>query len=540
MCLSQEWKSPVYPHPHAKGKIMKTRCAVLCFVLALFMFCVPAYADMDAYVPPDLENLIVFGDSLSDSGNIFALTGETNPVTTAYWQGRFSNGPTWCEVTADFMDIDNDVLIMKSTVANYLVFGKEVLTPPLEPDTTYGTPIFFNNAFGGAETGACDTDFLFQVNGWLNAGYTVPEKSLVVIWIGGNDFLGMGDPSTAPAVIANAVNNIYTGMATLAGLGADHIAVCNLPNLGDTPLYHGTDMEDDVLTLTVGFNQALSGALATFNAAYPNVDVYPVDIFSMGEKTHENPAVYGVTNLYDRAIEPAVAALGLGDIASIDQYEAADGYLYWDDVHPTRAAHKQIAAQVYGTVFMGNANADYIKTEGTTGDAIGIAGVNCTVTSVEFANQGATAKTDRPSNLLYGLLDITADLDTPGDTAEIEIYLPNALPKGYSWYKYINGEWVDFAQVYKNTNGLEGALISDDRKTITLYIDDNGAYDLDNVLGLIQDPSGAGVVEYNKPADAGKEDNCFVRSMEADASSVLPLAMLAAILGLGLAVRRMR
>ncbi|WP_028313131.1 SGNH/GDSL hydrolase family protein [Desulfatibacillum aliphaticivorans] len=519
---------------------MKNRCAVLCLVLALFMFCVPAYATMDAYVPPDVENLIVFGDSLSDSGNIQLITGGASPSASGYWQGRFSNGPTWCEVAADFMDIDNDVLLMESTITNSIVMGKLALTPPVEPETTYGTPIFFNNAFGGAETGACDTDFLFQVNGWLNAGYTIPEKSLVVVWIGGNDFLGMSDPSTAPAVIGNAVNNIYTGMATLTGLGADHIAVCNLPNLGDTPLYHGTDMEDDVLTLTVGFNQALSGALATFSAAYPNVAVYPVDIFSMGEKTHETPAVYGVTNLYDRAIEPAVAAVALDEIDNIAQYAAADGYLYWDDVHPTRAAHKQIAAQVYGTIFMGNANADYIKTEGTTGDAIGIAGVNCTVTSVEFANWGATFQTNRPENMLYGLLDIEAALNTPGDTAEIEIYLPKALPGGYSWYKYINNKWVDFVQVYKDTNGLEGALISADRKTITLYIDDNGEYDLDNVLGLIQDPSGAGVVESDKPADAGKDDNCFVRSMGADASSLLPLAMLAAILGLGLAVRRMR
>jgi outer membrane lipase/esterase len=36
-------------------------------------------------------NVIVYGDSLSDNGNLYALMGE--PPSSPYWMGRFSNGP---------------------------------------------------------------------------------------------------------------------------------------------------------------------------------------------------------------------------------------------------------------------------------------------------------------------------------------------------------------------------------------------------------------------------------------------------------------
>ena len=42
--------------------------------------------------------LVVFGDSLSDNGNLYAVTGGTQPLSPPYYQGRFSNGPVFTEL----------------------------------------------------------------------------------------------------------------------------------------------------------------------------------------------------------------------------------------------------------------------------------------------------------------------------------------------------------------------------------------------------------------------------------------------------------
>ena len=52
---------------------------------------------------PQINNLLVFGDSLSDMGN--AKNSVLNvPDVPPYWQGRFSNGQVWIEYVSQYMD----------------------------------------------------------------------------------------------------------------------------------------------------------------------------------------------------------------------------------------------------------------------------------------------------------------------------------------------------------------------------------------------------------------------------------------------------
>src|SRR5512136_343092 len=49
---------------------------------------------------PTFSGMWIFGDSLSDVGNLYLATGGTQPPASNYWQGRSSNGPVWVEYLA--------------------------------------------------------------------------------------------------------------------------------------------------------------------------------------------------------------------------------------------------------------------------------------------------------------------------------------------------------------------------------------------------------------------------------------------------------
>ncbi len=67
---------------------------------------VPFLASAALAAPPNYSAMYVFGDSLSDTGNVFAATTAQKMVPAippsakpyaTYWQGRFSNGPVAVE-----------------------------------------------------------------------------------------------------------------------------------------------------------------------------------------------------------------------------------------------------------------------------------------------------------------------------------------------------------------------------------------------------------------------------------------------------------
>ena len=47
-----------------------------------------------------LLEMKIFGDSLSDTGNMFALSSTQIPPQPPYFGGRFSNGPNWVDQVA--------------------------------------------------------------------------------------------------------------------------------------------------------------------------------------------------------------------------------------------------------------------------------------------------------------------------------------------------------------------------------------------------------------------------------------------------------
>lgn len=77
------------------------------------------------------STLYVFGDSLSDNGNLYAYTGQANPATGGlaipvappYAQGRFTNGPTYAERLWDALGFAGDLAPALLGGTNYAVGG---------------------------------------------------------------------------------------------------------------------------------------------------------------------------------------------------------------------------------------------------------------------------------------------------------------------------------------------------------------------------------------------------------------------------------
>ncbi|MFW2344966.1 MAG: SGNH/GDSL hydrolase family protein, partial [Brevundimonas mediterranea] len=107
------------------------------------------------------NRLVVFGDSLSDNGNLYLASGGTQPPSPPYYQGRFSTGPVFTEL---------------------LGFNAVNFTGSVSGSINY--------AFGGARTDASagpPPGMLTQLAAYTSRGGTFGSNDLVSVLGGAND-----------------------------------------------------------------------------------------------------------------------------------------------------------------------------------------------------------------------------------------------------------------------------------------------------------------------------------------------------------------
>ena len=261
---------------------------------------------MAASVP--FSRIIVFGDSLSDAGNFYHLTGDTLP-SAPYYKGRFSNGPLWIEYLAAALGMQ----VMPGD--NYAVAG-----------ATTGHANSNDGLLGLDFPGLQDEIQKFL--GPLAAGGVDPD-ALYVVWAGANDFFVFFTSGGSPAnLISAGVNNTIQAIQALRSAGARHVLVVNVPDLGLAPFGLSSGNSGLITQLCAAYNEALESALQSLaDAGAPTIHV---DAFATLQGMVSYPAQFGFTNVSQPFLGTS------GDPAQ---------FLFWDAVHPTTRGHEVLAEQ---------------------------------------------------------------------------------------------------------------------------------------------------------------------------------------------------
>ena len=266
----------------------------------------------------------VFGDSLSDVGNVYIATGGAEPASPPYFYGEFSNGPNWVE--------DLSVKL-----------GLGVVLPSSAP--LNGT----DYAWGGATTGLPATDNpaptvpngYQQVMGFLAArSGSAPSSALYTVTLGGNDlsniltsFLGGGvSGSVASTEAMQAAAAEAFDISRLVAAGAKTIVVPFVGDIGKTPgvIALGATAVAEGTFLTSTYNHWLDTDLSGVSG------VHFLNTIALLDAVEANPSKYGFADLTDPCYVGPYT--GGGTVCA-----NPDAYLFWDTIHPSAAADAFIA-----------------------------------------------------------------------------------------------------------------------------------------------------------------------------------------------------
>jgi phospholipase/lecithinase/hemolysin len=308
------------------------------FLAAAAALALAAVTTVPAAAQPGFSRIVVFGTSLSDPGNAFALVGGTNvppdymldPLlvpSAPYARGghHFSNGATWVEQFARPLGLAGSV------------------RPAFAGSTTQAT----NYAVGAARAYEDGRNFNlpFQVEAFLQAfGGVAPSDALYVIEMGGNDIRDAivayqtGGPGAAQAILQKAVASIAGTIQKLHAMGARQFLVWLPPNLGLTPAIRTLDQQSPgavqlATSLSQLFNLGLGGALTQLSGL-PGINIVRLDAYALLQSIAAAPEHYGLTN----ASQPCLIPFDEPFFC-----QTPDDYLFWDGIHPTRAAHTNVA-----------------------------------------------------------------------------------------------------------------------------------------------------------------------------------------------------
>lgn len=262
-----------------------------------------------------INKIIVFGDSLSDTNNVFNASLWRFPNPKSWFLGRFSNGPTWVEYLA-----------------------KQSRLP------------VYNWAVGGAASNQQKRvipGILEQVDSWLiymkEAKNYRPENSLFTVWIGANDLV------TYNQGVDGLIANQGKALNRLVGAGAKKILVLNLPDITRAPEFSYRKDGVEIKRQIDDYNRRIKQVVDDINSRYPSPPVMLFDLEALFTDMLDHPERYQVSNVKTSCLD-IQAPSSLNYINAIPVRAActdADSYVFWDLLHPTTHTHRLLAEHIF-------------------------------------------------------------------------------------------------------------------------------------------------------------------------------------------------
>jgi outer membrane lipase/esterase len=279
--------------------------AFICFLPALFAF--PGGWPWPSNQDIRFTDIVIFGDSYSDNGNVYRLTDRTYPVSPPYWYGRFCNGPMWVDQ------------LYVSGIENY----------------AYGSATTDNNLVQGYTKGNTVPvpGILQQVQTYLNQNK--PSKSdfnctLYIISGGANDFIF--NSTLTPVQI---VPSLLKSVTTLLAAGAKYILVFNQVPFQSYPFTRPFNNVPLFTEFTDAANELTTVLLAQIQTSFPQASL---NIFNLNLVISK---VLAPSTYFTNTVDNCWVAVNATYVQIL--CPNPDRYVFLDVFHVTTRVHALIA-----------------------------------------------------------------------------------------------------------------------------------------------------------------------------------------------------
>lgn len=259
------------------------------------------------------EDLIIFGDSLSDTGRLHRRTLGLYIPPDIYWQGRVTNGPNWTDYACKALSCRTHNYAIAGAATRLDEFFLRWVLRPLDAQVQ---------------------EFLSENNN------TVSEKTVAVIWIGANNYLKKLDmrPDEVRADVKAAATELLNGPVQKLLIGSMPELAAVLPS----PTSPDPVSNESYRQITLVHNRNMRAVIDELQREFPTRSIALYDAYEIDQAALDRPQDFGFTSVKDACYKGDYRGEYHGTPGFCADYL---GWKFWDYTHSNSRMHCYYAAR---------------------------------------------------------------------------------------------------------------------------------------------------------------------------------------------------